>query len=537
MEVGGLRAGDVFANKYDVESLLKAGGMGAVYVARNRDTGRRVALKLMLPSLVADPKMRARFLQEARVSSLIESRGVVDVLDAGIAADGDVPYLVMELLRGHELGDLLQQRLASGRGPFPFAEVVDFVAQTARVLDKAHGRGIVHRDLKPENLYLAMEEGEPPRIKVLDFGIAKMLQGAVTQNATQAGGTPLYMSPEQTRVGEITAAADVWALGLIAYALLVGCPFWAAESIHQLYGEILSGRYPPARTRAASHGAALPPGFDEWFARCVAFEPKDRFASAGAAATQLGMLSRGSGTGTMPMLPDVADVIAQTLPMPQTPHVEPVSASTTAPMTDDLQMHLSAPAVRETTARSPAVRARPASTETPAPGGLFSSAPRWLLFATGAATLGLAVVFVADPLGKRHREEATAEQTAPATDFQIAKTPQPVAAAQALEKTDLVIGGGAEASSGNRVKVHYVGTFTDGTKFDSSRDRGDPFEFNLGAGEVIKGWDQGVAGMKVGGKRKLVIPPELGYGAKGAGDKIPPNATLVFEVELLGVTP
>ncbi|MGZ3456486.1 MAG: FKBP-type peptidyl-prolyl cis-trans isomerase [Polyangiales bacterium] len=147
-------------------------------------------------------------------------------------------------------------------------------------------------------------------------------------------------------------------------------------------------------------------------------------------------------------------------------------------------------------------------------------------------------MFVADPLGKRHREEPTAaEQTAPATDFQIAKTAQPVAVAQALEKTDLVIGNGAEASSGSRVKVHYVGTFTDGTKFDSSRDRGDPFEFNLGAGEVIKGWDQGVAGMKVGGKRKLVIPPELGYGAKGAGDKIPPNATLVFEVELLGVTP
>jgi FKBP-type peptidyl-prolyl cis-trans isomerase FkpA len=108
------------------------------------------------------------------------------------------------------------------------------------------------------------------------------------------------------------------------------------------------------------------------------------------------------------------------------------------------------------------------------------------------------------------------------------------------DKSGLVIedikqGEGAVAASGANVQVHYTGWLTDGTKFDSSKDRGQPFRFRLGGGQVIRGWDEGVAGMQVGGVRRLTIPPELGYGARGAGGVIPPNATLVFEVELLGI--
>ena len=103
-----------------------------------------------------------------------------------------------------------------------------------------------------------------------------------------------------------------------------------------------------------------------------------------------------------------------------------------------------------------------------------------------------------------------------------------------LKTEDLVVGTGAEAQPGQMVTVHYTGWLTNGQKFDSSKDRNDPFVFPLGQGMVIKGWDQGGVGMTVGGKRKLTIPPELGYGARGAGGVIPPNATLVFEVELLG---
>jgi FKBP-type peptidyl-prolyl cis-trans isomerase FkpA len=102
-----------------------------------------------------------------------------------------------------------------------------------------------------------------------------------------------------------------------------------------------------------------------------------------------------------------------------------------------------------------------------------------------------------------------------------------------LQYADLVVGSGREAHAGETATVHYTGTLVDGTKFDSSKDRNQPFPFRLGAGRVIKGWDEGVEGMKIGGIRKLVIPPQLGYGARGAGARIPPNATLIFEVELL----
>ena len=144
-----------------------------------------------------------------------------------------------------------------------------------------------------------------------------------------------------------------------------------------------------------------------------------------------------------------------------------------------------------------------------------------------AASAVAAIVLSALPLAAL----AFASESKPATtaDASWKKT------ASGLEIQELKVGEGAEAKPGKTVDVHYTGWLLDGTKFDSSVDRGKPFSFHLGAGEVIRGWDEGVAGMKVGGKRKLRIPADLGYGARGAGGVIPANATLLFDVELLGV--
>lgn len=120
-------------------------------------------------------------------------------------------------------------------------------------------------------------------------------------------------------------------------------------------------------------------------------------------------------------------------------------------------------------------------------------------------------------------------EAAPMTDGNETTTPS------GLKYVDTEVGSGESPSAGKTVTVHYTGTLTDGSKFDSSVDRGQPFQFTIGVGQVIKGWDEGVMSMKVGGKRKLIIPPALGYGASGAGGVIPPNATLLFDVELLGV--
>jgi len=278
-----LQPGQLFAQRYRVVRLLKAGGMGAVYEVRHTATDKRWALKLMNPSLARDANARERFEREAKIDALIESAFVASVIDAGIDEATQAPYLVMEFLVGEDLGEQLLRT-----GPLPAASVVAYLRDVARALDKAHAKNIVHRDLKPENLFLCQSDEEGERVKVLDFGIAKLLEG-VGHSSTQSAGTPGYMSPEQwSRGRDIGPWTDIWALGLIAYELLVGKSYWQAETTGELYGEILShGPRDAASARATEAGMLLPKAFDAWFLRCVDNDPKRRFARAGEAIAEL----------------------------------------------------------------------------------------------------------------------------------------------------------------------------------------------------------------------------------------------------------
>ena len=153
---------------------------------------------------------------------------------------------------------------------------------------------------------------------------------------------------------------------------------------------------------------------------------------------------------------------------------------------------------------------------------------------TATVLAGAFLSFAIHAEGDKPAKKTKKEKTTAKADAKKG-TPAVTTTKDGLKIEDVVVGTGKEAVSGKMVSVHYTGKFLDGKTFDSSVPRGQPFTFALGAGQVIKGWDEGVAGMKVGGKRHLTIPPELGYGARGAGGVIPPNATLTFDVELLDV--
>ncbi len=278
----GLQQDTVFAGRYRIVRRIAAGGMGAVYEVLHLETERRRALKVMLPHMLQSEDLRERFTREARVAARIESEFIVDVFDAGVDDATQMPFLVMELLKGEELGKRLRRV-----GRFPAAEVVTYLQQTAMALDKTHQASIVHRDLKPENLFLTQNEDGQPRIKVLDFGIAKVLAASATGSAdTQSLGTPMYMSPEQFNPdARLTGAADNYALAMMAYTLLVGASYWKLESRssgHAILFAIAAARGPqePASARALLEGVTLPPAFDAWFARGTAVNPLDRFATA-----------------------------------------------------------------------------------------------------------------------------------------------------------------------------------------------------------------------------------------------------------------
>jgi serine/threonine protein kinase len=213
----------VFAGDFKVVRPLTEGGMGAVYVVEQISTGKQRALKIMHPQLLHDATMRQRFVQEAKVGARVESDHLCEVVSAGIDAATNTPWMVMELLIGETLEAMVERM-----GARPKSEVQFVFSQLCHAVGAAHDVGIVHRDLKPENIFLCVprREGVPYVVKVLDFGIAKLVAESDTRS-TQAIGSPLWMSPEQAQTGSvISPATDVWSLGLIAFWMLTGYPFW-----------------------------------------------------------------------------------------------------------------------------------------------------------------------------------------------------------------------------------------------------------------------------------------------------------------------
>jgi serine/threonine-protein kinase len=276
--------------------------MGAVYEVVDQRTQRRRALKVMLPSLVGDGDLRARFALEARVTANVESDHIVETFDAGIDEETGSPFLVMELLRGEDLGARLEKGV---RVPAP--EVVALLRQAGRALDRTHDAGIVHRDLKPSNLFLTRADDGSPRLRILDFGIAKFVaQSTDSFKTTRSVGTPVYMSPEQIRGdGAIDRRADIYSLAHIAYALLVGEAYWetearASESVYPLLIKVAQGAREPATVRAAARGVALPGAFDPWFFRGTAPDPSERFPTAGELVGQLARAFEGSAASSTP---------------------------------------------------------------------------------------------------------------------------------------------------------------------------------------------------------------------------------------------
>jgi serine/threonine protein kinase len=280
-----LAAGTVVAGRYRVHSLIGEGGMGSVYLVEHVHTDEQLAMKVLHAQTLRDETAVERFRREARAPARIQSEHVARVTDADTAPELDgAPFYVMEYLRGKDLDTVLREN-----GPLAPLTVVEYLRQTARALDKAHGMGIVHRDLKPENLFLTSREDGTPCIKLLDFGIAKLVGVAhPTELKTQSGavfGTPAFMSPEQTR-GEnetIGPESDIWAFGLIAFKLLTGRDYWTANVLAQLYVEILQAPIVPPSARGANFG----PIFDAWFLRCVAREIPMRFTTTGEAVSAL----------------------------------------------------------------------------------------------------------------------------------------------------------------------------------------------------------------------------------------------------------
>jgi serine/threonine-protein kinase len=281
----GDRAGQVMLGKYRVERLIGRGGMGEVYEARHTVVGRRFAIKFLKQGLTSGPDAHARFLREAQAAGALDNEHIAAVVDFDLAADG-APFLVMEYLNGESLAAVLRRE-----GVLPVRRALGILLQVCDGLAAAHAAGIVHRDLKPDNLFLVTRSDAPELVKILDFGVAKLVRAEPDGSETQSGavlGTPLYMAPEQAR-GEksVDFRVDIHALGVIAYELLSGQRPHPGDGYNAILAHILTRPVRPLRELCPD----LPEALLRAVERALAFEPSARQESVAALAAELSPLA------------------------------------------------------------------------------------------------------------------------------------------------------------------------------------------------------------------------------------------------------
>jgi serine/threonine-protein kinase len=276
--------GDLLAGKYRVDKVLGVGGMGVVVAAHHIGLDDRVAIKFLLPEMLASAESVARFEREARAAVKIKSEHVARVSDVGKFENG-APYLVMEYLEGSDLAAWLEER-----GPLSVEQASEFVLQACEAIAEAHSLGIVHRDLKPANLFVIRRPDGALSVKVLDFGISKMRAAGtsvpdVSITKTSAiMGSPLYMSPEQMQSAkDVDSRTDIWALGVILYELVAGETPFMGERIEEVIAKIISMPAPPLR----HHRADVPQAFEAVIARCIEKDRSRRYESVGELAAAL----------------------------------------------------------------------------------------------------------------------------------------------------------------------------------------------------------------------------------------------------------
>jgi serine/threonine-protein kinase len=273
-----LGLGDIVAEKYRIERIIGRGAMGVVVAARHVQLDQLVALKLV--SGASDPSTVERFLREARAAARLRSHHVARVLDVAMLPDGS-PYIVMEYLEGADLRQVLERD-----GTLSVETACDYIAQACEAVAEAHALGIVHRDIKPDNLYLTTHFTVEGFVKVLDFGISKLMtaqESALTQTRTFVG-SPLYMAPEQLRSArEADARSDVWALGVVLFELLTRRYPFEADSLPDLCMKVTRE---PARSILELRDD-LPEALVGVIERCLEKEPAARYANAAELATAL----------------------------------------------------------------------------------------------------------------------------------------------------------------------------------------------------------------------------------------------------------